>query len=113
MIGIVTGRLGQDPQVKSGESKGKPYSFLSFSVCENVFVNGKKDSVWFDVTTNQTGLEKVLGKGCVVTVIGEVTTREYNGKQQRQIRANSINVATFKEKDADKGDANEDTAPPF
>jgi single-strand DNA-binding protein len=94
---IVVGKLGKDPEVKTG-SKG---NFTVFSLATDSYAGkddtgkGKYNTTWFDVTTfRQTG-EFIAGhakKGDTLLVEGKISTRVYEGKAYLQITADAAQL---------------------
>ena len=92
MISItVAGRLGKDSELRqAGQSQ-----VLSFSVAGDTGFGDRKQSHWFNCSLwgNQgAALEQYLKKGQQVTVIGEYSEREYDGKQYKELRVNQIEL---------------------
>ena len=87
---IIAGNLGKDAVARSTQ-QGK--DFCSFPVAATVGWGDKKQTVWIDVTKwgeGSQGLSKLLTKGSKVTVIGELSTREHEGKTYLQCRASDV-----------------------
>lgn len=87
---IIAGNLGKDAVAKSTQN-GK--DFCSFPVAATIGWGDKKQTIWIDVTKwgeGSQGLAKLLRKGSKVTVIGELSTREHEGKTYLQCRADHI-----------------------
>jgi len=87
----VAGRLGKDSELRdAGQSK-----VLGFSVAGDTGFGDRKQSHWFNCSIwgNQgVALQQYLKKGQQVTVIGEYSEREYDGKQYKELRVNSIEL---------------------
>jgi single-strand DNA-binding protein len=103
MTQIVTlaGTTGKDAVAKSTQA-GK--ELCSFSLAVNVGYGDNRQTYWWDVTRWGNGAKKLtemLPKGTKVTVIGEVSTREHDGKTYLQCRA--LEVALQGERKADGG----------
>ena len=92
MISItVAGRLGKDSELRQAGSS----QVLSFSVAGDTGFGDRKQSHWFNCSLwgNQgAALQQYLLKGQQVTVIGEFSEREYDGKQYKELRVNSIEL---------------------
>lgn len=89
---IIPGNLGRDAQYKQTQSGQE---FCSFSVASDSGYGDNKQTTWFDVTKwgkGARGLSDLLRKGSKVTVIGELSTREHEGKTYLQCRADSITI---------------------
>lgn len=87
---IIAGNLGKDAVAKSTQN-GK--DFCSFPVAATIGWGDKKQTIWIDVTKwgeGSQGLAKLLRKGSKVTVIGELSTREHEGKTYLQCRATDV-----------------------
>lgn len=87
---IIAGNLGKDATAKSTQ-QGK--DFCSFPVAATIGWGDKKQTIWIDVTKwgeGSQGLAKLLRKGAKVTVIGELSTREHEGKTYLQCRATDV-----------------------
>ena len=92
MINVtVAGRVGKDSELRqAGQSQ-----VLSFSVAGDTGFGDRKQSHWFNCSLwgNQgAALQQYLLKGQQVTVIGEFSEREHNGKQYKELRVNSIEL---------------------
>lgn len=92
MINVtVAGRLGKDAELRqAGNSQ-----VCSFSVAGDTGFGDKKQSHWFNCSLwgNQgAALQQYLLKGQQVTVIGEYSEREYEGKAYKELRVNSIEL---------------------
>ena len=94
MTQIVTlaGTTGKDAVTKTTQD-GTP--LCSFSVAVNTGYGDRKNTTWWDVTRWGKGahqLAELLPKGTKVTVIGEVSTREHDGKTYLQCRADHVTL---------------------
>lgn len=90
LIVTIAGNLGKDAEYKQTQS-GK--GFCSFPVAATVGYGESKSTVWVDVTRwgeGAQGLSRHLRKGSKVTVLGELSTREHNGKTYLQCRADHV-----------------------
>lgn len=90
LIVTIAGNLGKDAEYKQTQS-GK--GFCSFPVAATVGYGENKATVWVDVTRwgeGAQGLSRHLRKGSKVTVLGELSTREHNGKTYLQCRADHV-----------------------
>jgi single-strand DNA-binding protein len=90
LIVTIAGALGRDAEYKTTQG-GK--SFCSFPVAASVGYGDNKATVWIDVTRwgeGAQGLSRHLLKGSKVTVMGELSTREHNGKTYLQCRADHV-----------------------
>lgn len=87
----IPGNLGKDAIYRS--TQGSEY--CSFSVASEVGYGDKKQTLWFDVTRwgkGAEGLSRILRKGSKVTVVGEMSTREHDGKTYLQCRADKVSI---------------------
>ena len=87
---IIAGNLGKDAVAKSTQNNK---DYCSFPVAATIGWGDKKQTIWIDVTKwgeGSQGLAKLLRKGSKVTVIGELSTREHEGKTYLQCRATDI-----------------------
>lgn len=75
----ISGRVGRDGEVRSvGDQK-----VCNFSVAENIGFGEKKTTQWWSCALwgkRGESLAQYLTKGSAVTVCGEVSVREYTGK---------------------------------
>lgn len=88
---IVAGRLGKDSELRqAGNSQ-----VLSFSVAGDTGFGDRKQSHWFECSLwgNQgAALQQYLKKGQQVSIVGEFSEREYQGKQYKELRVNQIEL---------------------
>ena len=92
IIVTVAGNLGREPEVKTTQGGD---SFCKFALAGSVGFGDRKQTIWFDVTKwgkGADGLAGILRKGSKVTVSGELSTREHDGKTYLQIRADHVTV---------------------
>lgn len=88
----IAGRLGKDAQHK--QTQGGT-DLCSFPVAADVGYGENKQTYWVDVTKwgkGAEGLARILRKGAAVTVIGELSTREHDGKTYLQCRADDVTI---------------------
>lgn len=86
----VAGRLGRDAQYKTTQGGAE---LCSFAVAADVGFGENKQTYWVDVTRwgkGAEGLSRHLLKGTSVTVTGDLSTREYEGKTYLQCRADEV-----------------------
>ena len=92
MINVtVAGRLGKDAEVRQVGSS----TVCSFSVAGDTGFGDRKQSHWFDCSLwgkQGEALVHYLKKGQQVTVIGEFSEREHNGKHHKELRVNQIDL---------------------
>jgi single-strand DNA-binding protein len=89
---ILAGRLGRDAQFKTlQDGTGR----CSFAVACDVGFGERKQTYWVDVTKwgkGAEGLTRYLTKGTSVAVVGELSTREHEGKTYLQCRADDVTI---------------------
>lgn len=91
-IANIAGNIGKDAEFKTTQG-GDP--FCRFSVAVSTGWGDRKATTWWDVTRWGKGAEKLapmLTKGTKVSVSGEVSTREHEGKTYLQIRADHVTL---------------------
>ncbi len=89
IFATVTGNLGKDAVVRAA---GKD-NVCSFAVASESKVKGEKVTSWCDCSLfgkRGEALCQYLTKGTKVTVVGELSTREHNGKTYLQVRVSEI-----------------------
>lgn len=92
LIATIAGNTGKDAEYKTTQGGAE---FCSFSVACKVGYGNNEQTYWVDVTRwgkGARGLADILGKGSKVTVIGELSTREHNGKTYLQCRADHVSI---------------------
>ena len=90
LIATISGNLGKDAEYKTTQSGTE---FCSFNVAAEVGYGDKKQTIWVSVTKWGKGSDKlarILRKGSKVTVSGELSTREHEGKTYIQCRADHL-----------------------
>lgn len=76
----IIGRLGDSPQEKT-DKNGETY--ITFSIATDDFVNGKQETVWFNVIYFGKITKKALeffGKGSLINVCGYLSTNTWVDK---------------------------------
>lgn len=107
------GRLGQDVEIKYGQS-GTAYAILSVATDESYTDkqgNKVKDTTWHKVTVYNKTAEncaKYLAKGSEVFVEGSIRTNKYTDKQGVErtgffIRANRVDFVSSKRSEGGNG----------
>jgi single-strand DNA-binding protein len=92
IITTIAGNIGKDAVFKSTQGGA---DLCNFTVAASVGYGDKEQTIWFDVTKWGKGTDKLasfLTKGKQVTVSGELSTREYEGKTYLQLRAEHIKL---------------------
>lgn len=90
IVVTVAGNAGKDAEYKTTQGGTE---LCRFSLAGTVGYGENKQTLWFDVTKwgkGSEGLSRVLLKGTKVTVSGELSEREHDGKKYLQIRADHI-----------------------
>ena len=89
----ILGTLGGDVELKDVNGT----ALAKFSVAQNVGFGDKKSVNWFSVSIwggqAKSNFVDYLKKGQMVQVVGELSTREYNGKTYMEVRSYSCNLA--------------------
>ena len=89
----ILGKLGSDVELKDVNGT----ALAKFSVAQNVGFGDKKSVNWFSVSIwggqAKSNFVDYLKKGQMVQVVGELSTREYNGKTYMEVRSYSCNLA--------------------
>lgn len=92
MINVtIAGRLGKDAEIR--QTNGN--SVCSFSVAADVGFGDNKQSHWFNCSMwgkRGEAIAPYLTKGTQVTVIGEFSEREYQGKQYKELRVDNVKI---------------------
>jgi single-strand DNA-binding protein len=87
-----TGRLGRDAETR----KVNDTTVTSFSLASDVGYGDKKTTIWLDCSiwgNRGVTLEPALVKGAEITVIGELSEREYTNKDEELKKALSLRVS--------------------
>ena len=89
----ILGKLGKDVELKDINGT----ALAKFSVAQNVGFGDKKTTNWFEVSIwgaqAKSNFVDYLKKGQMVQVVGELSTREYNGKTYMEVRSYNCNLA--------------------
>lgn len=86
----IAGNIGKDPVLRRTQD-GDP--ILGFSVAVNA--GRASAAMWFDVSVfgkRAMALDPILVKGSKVTVVGDFSTREHEGRTYMQVRASEIAI---------------------
>lgn len=89
---IIAGRLGKNAEHRTTQGGT---DVCSFSVATDVGWGENKHTVWVDVAKfgkGAEGLTRYLTKGTSVTVVGDLSTREHEGKTYLNCRADDISL---------------------
>lgn len=90
---VIAGNITRDSEIKEGGMDQT--RFVTFSVAVNDGYGQNKTTMFFDCTMwGKRGLAiaDYLKKGAKVTVSGDLTTREYNGKTYLGVRVNDLTL---------------------
>ncbi|MDS1138610.1 single-stranded DNA-binding protein [Nitratireductor indicus] len=90
---VIAGRLGKDAELRRLPNTGDPV--LQFTVAVDDGYGEKKKTLWFDCSLfgkRGQSLAEHLRKGAQVTVSGDFSTREHDGKTYLQIRVNDLTL---------------------
>lgn len=88
----IAGRIGKAAEVRQTQNGD---AVAGFSVAVDEGFGDKKRTLWFDVSLwgkRGQSLAQYLAKGTSVTVTGDLSTREYEGKTYLTIRANDLTL---------------------
>lgn len=102
IITTIAGRVGQDAEAK----KVGGTDMCSFSVAAESGFGDRKQTHWFDVSNwgaGSHGVARYIKKGDNITVSGELSTREHNGKTYLQLRADRVELQGGKSGGRDEG----------
>lgn len=117
IIVTVAGNAGKDAEYKTTQGGTE---LCAFSVAGTVGYGDNKQTLWFDVTKwgkGAEGLSRCILKGTKVTVSGELSEREHDGKKYLQIRADHIALQgerpAGQQSGGGSGSQSRPTRPPF
>lgn len=88
----IAGRIGKSAELRRTQN-GDPV--LSFPVAVDDGYGQNKGTMWFDCSVwgkRGEALERHLTKGTPVTVSGDFSTREHDGKTYLQVRVNDLTL---------------------
>ena len=108
----LAGNTGRDAQHRTTQGGA---DLCSFSVACDVGFGENKQTYWVDVTRwgkGAEGLARILVKGSKVTVTGELTTREHEGKTYLQCRADHVAIQGTPQRSDSSGSHTERYSPP-
>lgn len=107
----IAGRVGKDAQTRTTQQGDK---VTGFSVAVDEGFGDNKRTLWFDVSywgKRGEAVAPYVRKGGNVSVTGELSTREYEGKTYLTIRANDIALQGGKPSDSGGTSYTEDHGP--
>lgn len=88
----IAGRTGKNAELRRTQDGTQ---VLSFSVAVDDGYGDRKKTLWFDCSLfgkRGAALEPILPKGTSVTVSGDFSTREHDGKIYLQVRVNDVTL---------------------
>ena len=94
---VISGNIGKDAEVRSTTNGDK---VTSWTVAVEDRTGKEKGTIWFDCTLwgkRGESLAPYLTKGGKVSVSGELSTREHNGKTYLTIRADQVTLLGSKQ----------------
>ena len=89
IVATVTGRLGRDSEIKSTQAG----AVLKFSVASGKKTRDGETTTWVDCSLwgrRGEALVTHLIKGTAVAVVGELSTREHNGKTYVDLKVSEL-----------------------
>lgn len=89
---VISGGIGKDAELRS---TGNGDKVASFSVAVSDGFGDAKRTIWFDVSVwgkRAETLAPMLTKGGKVSVSGDLSTREHNGKTYLTVRASDVTL---------------------
>lgn len=117
MIGTVLGRLGKDAELTTS-SGGTQY--VKFTLAENVFRNGKDETIWYEIVSYDPFVLKyqikALKKGSLAIVMGDVDSKVNVGKNggvylNTSITATNIKIPYLGNGEKKSGELSESSVP--
>lgn len=103
---IISGRIGQDPEVKQTPAG----QVVTFSLAETIFVNGEKSTAWHDCQAWGKPGENILKyaqKGTAITLQGSLKYDQYENKDGHKVKRAKINVYAVEVTSNWKGDSSQ------
>ena len=92
IFATVTGNIGQDAELRRAGAN----PVCSFTVASNRKVKGEDVTTWVRASVwgkRGESLVVYLTKGTKVTLVGELSTREHNGKTYLELRVSELDFA--------------------
>jgi single-strand DNA-binding protein len=102
IIATVTGNLGKNAAIRDAGGT----TVCSFGVASTAKIKGEKVTTWVECSIwgkRGENLAQYLTKGTKVAVIGELSTREYDGKTYLQVRVDQIDLMGGGERGGGRG----------
>ena len=84
----IAGRVTKNAEVKQFDTN----SVVNFSVAVDDGYGENKSTLFFDCEYYRTGIADYLVKGTPVVAVGELKTREYNGKTYLKVKVQDIQM---------------------
>lgn len=106
---IIAGRLGRNAEHRRTQDGT---DICSFAVASDVGWGDNKRTIWVDVAKfgkGAEGLTKYLHKGDAVTVVGDLSTREHEGKTYLNCRADEVTLQGGSKQSTDSGQSGGNT----
>lgn len=94
---VIAGNIGKSAELRS---TGNGEKVAGFSVAVDDGFGDKKRTLWFDVSIWGNRAEKLapmLVKGGKVTVAGDLSTREHDGKTYLTLRASEVTLQSARQ----------------
>lgn len=94
---VIAGNIGRDAEVRTTQNGDK---ITGWTVAVEDGYGQNKRTLWFDCSWFGSRGEKVapyLRKGGKITVSGEFSTREHDGKTYLQVRVNDVTLQSGKQ----------------
>ena len=88
---MITGNIGKDATLRDAGGQ----TVCSFGVASTTKVKGEKVTQWVDCSIwgkRAETLNQYLSKGTRVAIVGELSTREHNGKTYLQCRVDQLDL---------------------
>ena len=86
----IAGNVGKPAETRTTQGGA---SVTSFSIAVGGYENGEKTTTWFDVSMwgkRGEAVAQFATKGAKMTVTGDLSTREYEGKTYLQVKADNF-----------------------
>jgi single-strand DNA-binding protein len=100
----IAGRIGKSAETRQTQQGDQ---VTGFSVAVDEGFGDKKRTIWFDVSfwgKRGASVAQYLTKGAQVTVTGDLSTREHEGKTYLTVRANDLTLQGGKRDDSQSSD---------
>jgi single-strand DNA-binding protein len=100
----IAGRIGKSAETRQTQQGDQ---VTGFSVAVDEGFGDKKRTIWFDVSfwgKRGASVAQYLTKGAQVTVTGDLSTREHDGKTYLTVRANDLTLQGGKRDDGQSSD---------